>query len=199
MEFIKNAIRKLYPEIHSRHHLPQWASVKRIPGAISDGHQSTENDPGYAVDVVMLDNAGQQTTTVYESVPLPVNGAGHSRGAFQFPPAGTLVLVQFVNGSPRHPVITDIYATGRHLPALAENETLLQQSAATYLRATTGESWDLRARNKVRIGNADVDLVEAVQRLATILATHTHNKVTKIPDQQPSIAGVASDVGKITQ
>lgn len=198
MEFIKNAIRKLYPEIASRHHLPQWAMVQRIPGNVSDGQLSTELEPAYGVDVVMLDSDGNQTKTIYESVPLPVLGAGHSRGSFCFPPKGTLVLVQFVDGSPAHPVITDIYATGRHLPALASNEVLIQQSAATYLRGTQAESWDLRARNKIRIGNADVDLVEEVRRLAEILATHKHDTSTKKPTPEFRLKAIATNVGNIT-
>lgn len=198
MEFIKNAIRKLYPEIASRHHLPQWAIVERIPGSISSGQLSTELEPAYGVDVVMLDSQGNQTDTIYESVPLPVQGAGHSRGTFCFPPKGTLVLVQFVDGSPAHPVITDIYATGRHLPALASNETLIQQSAATYLRGTSSENWDLRARNKIRLGNEDVDLVEEVRRLAEILATHKHYTGTKKPIPESSIQAIATNVGNIT-
>lgn len=198
MEFIKNAIRKFYPEIASRHHLPQWAQVHRIPGNIVDGQLSTELEPAYAVDIVVLDKKGNPTKTVYESVPLPITGAGHSRGMYCFPPAGTLVLIQFVDGSPQHPVITDIYATGKHLPALADKETLIQQSAATYLRATIDESWDLRARNKVRIGNAEVDLVEEVRRLADILSTHTHPKVMP-PKQQASIKAIANNVEKITR
>lgn len=199
MDFIINTIRKLYPEIASRHHLPQWGMVERIPSPVADGHLSTELAPGYAVDVVMLDTQGDKTPTVYESVPLPVVGAGHSRGQFTFPPAGTLVLIQFVDGSPKHPVITDVYATGRHLPALIDNEVLVQQSAATYLRAETGESWDIRARNKVRIGNADVDLVEEVRRLAEILATHIHNPTTKKPIPEAEISTIASNVGTITK
>lgn len=196
MDWLKKAVIKLWPELAEGHHLPKDAVVVRIPGSVTDGQLSTEAEPRYAVDIRMLDEYGVAQGPVYESVPLPVPFAGHARGQFAFPPIGTRALVQFAYGSPQHPRITDIYPVNLHLPALETKETLIMHTAATYLRSTQDENWDLRARNKIRIGNQDVDLVEAVQRLAAIAESHTHLGVGT-PSQAAAFGKVKTDVGKI--
>lgn len=195
-QVIRNIVQKLFPELANRTNLPKWGKVSRIPSAVSAGQLSTEEEPRYAVDVQLLDEHGQPDGPVYESVPLPVPFAGNNRGAFAFPPVGTRVLVQWVYGSPHHPVITGVYPLERHLPKLGETETLWQHSANTYLRSNEEESVDLRVLNKLRLGNAGVDLVAEVQRLADILASHTHPSVSK-PIQSGQIADVASKVNQI--
>ncbi len=195
-KLIKRTLRQTNPELESGNHLPRWGIITRIPATIKSGQVSTPVEPAYAVDVQLLTQDGQPDGNPYESVPLPVTGVGHNRGFFAFPPVGTRVLVQFAYGSPAHPVITGIYPTDRHLPALKEAEVLIQQSAATYQRATESEDWDIRARNKVRVGNKDVDLVAEVQRLASLLADHKHPK-TDIPTNAEAIAGVANKVEQI--
>lgn len=197
MEFIKNAIRKLYPELEEGHHLPKWGVVERIPGNIKDGQLSTEFEPGYAVDIKLLDKkTGQPKEPIYESVPLPVDFASHNRGKYGFPQPGTRVLVQFVDGNPKDPVITHIYPLNLHMPALDTKETLMQHSPATYLRTTQDENVDLRARNKIRLGNKEVDVVAELHRLSSILESHTHPKVGT-PVQSAAIANVTQKVGSI--
>lgn len=73
---------------------------------------------------------------------------------------------------------------------------MIQQSAATFLRATESEDWDLRARNKVRLGNNSIDLVTEVQRLAILLATHKHPKTAE-PINAAEIGEVANQVGQL--
>lgn len=193
---VKRSLLKTNPELESGNHLPRWGLVTRIPAPLADGQLSTAMDAGYAVDVQMLTEAGEPDGTPYESVPLPSYMIGNNRGVYGFPQPGTRVLVQFVYGSPEHPVITGIYPLARHMPALSESETLLQHSAQTFLRSTESENWDLRARNKLRIGNASVDLVTEVQRLAALLRDHTHPK-TPPPTNAAAIGDVASKVASI--
>lgn len=196
MEWLKKAIARFYPEIASGYHLSRFALVQRIPSSVADGQLSTEEEPRYAVDVVLLDKFGNKTETVYESVPLPVDSSGHSRGQFGFPNVGTRVLIEFAYGSPAHPVITNIYPTNLHLPAIDEKEVLIQRSAATFIRMTQTEDIDLRSRNKARFGNADVDIVSELHRLAELLEKHVHIP-NSIPKNHTVIADVKDQVAQV--
>lgn len=202
-ELIKRIIYKLFPEMQQGQHLLQYARVEAIPGDVGEGAVSDAFEPRFAVNVQMLDKNGVAYGPVFESVPCPVPTASNNRGLFGFPQPGTVVAVQYAYGDPEMPVIVNVYPFGANLPGLGAQETLLQHSSATFLRSTAGENWDLRARNKLRIGNADVDLVAEVQRLAAILETHTHSGIapgpssTAAPVQSGDIGQVATKVNSI--
>ena len=173
-EIVKRSLLKTNPELQSGNHLPRWGIVSRIPSPVADGQLSTADEPAYAVDVQLLTEAGEPDGNPVESVPLPATFAGNGRGLFGFPPVGTRVMVQYVYGSPAHPAITGVYPHNRNLPALLETELLMQQSPATFLRATDGEDWVLQARNKVWLGSALVNVVTEIRRLAELVASHKH-------------------------
>ena len=195
-ELIKRMIHKLYPEMQQQLHLVQFARVEKIPAPVADGELSTAFEPRYAVDIQMLDANHQPIGPIHPAVPLPVHTASHGRGMFGFPQPGTLVSVQYAYGDPERPVIVNVYPHEQHLPAVGERDTLLQHSAATYLRSDDEESWDLRARNKLRLGNADVDIVAELHRLANELKNHKHPG-TAIPTNAAIIADIADKVGSV--
>lgn len=195
-ELIKRIIYRLFPEMQQQLHLLQYAQVVGIPSEVSDGQYSDAFEPRYAVNIQMMDKHGVLYGPIIESVPCPLPTASNNRGMMGFPQVGTIVGIQYAYGDPEMPVIVNVYPFKLNLPALKKGETLIQQSSATYLRSKADESWDLRARNKVRIGNADVDLVAEVQRLASILAVHTHPSVGQ-PIQSAQINAVASNIDKI--
>lgn len=194
-QLILRILRKLYPALAAGTVYPRWGIITRT-GTVADGVLADANEPAFSVSVQMLDEQHQPLGPVYESVPLPVGMAGNSRGMFGFPQTGTWVLVQFVQGSPSQPVITGVYPTGRHLPAVGEGETLIQHSSAVYLRSTSTEGWDMRSRNKIRVGNADVDIVEQLATLAEILKNHDHQNKIK-PTQSAQIGEVSDKVGSL--
>jgi hypothetical protein len=195
-ELIKSIIFKLFPEMQQQMHLVQYAKVVKIPTPVAEGELSTAFEPRYAVDIQMLDANHQPYGPIHPAVPLPVHTASHGRGMFGFPQPGTLVAVQYAYGDPERPMICNVYPLDQHLPAVGENETLLQHSAATFLRSNSEESWDLRARNKVRIGSADVDLVAEVQRLAALLRDHKHPG-SALPTNAAQIGDVANKVNSL--
>lgn len=196
-EVVKRSLMKTNPELQSGNHLPRWGIVSRIPSPISEGQLSTDAEAAYAVDVQLLTDAGEPDGNPIESVPLPATFAGNGRGLFGFPQVGTRVMVQYVYGSPAHPAITGIYPHERNLPALLETETLLQQSAATFLRSSETEDWVLQARNKLWLGNSIVNLVEEVARLAALLRDHDHIKTVGKPKNAAAIGSVANAVESI--
>lgn len=195
-QLIIKLLKKLLPGLIEGLHTPKIGIVTRIPNPPSEGVLSTDEEPYYAVDVQLLDHDLKPEGPIYESVPLPLTSIGHGRGQFGFPIKGARVKVSFAYGSPLHPYIDNIYTQGMHLPELKPLETLMQHSSGTYMRSTAEENWDLMARNKVRVGNKDVDLVKEVRRLAGILKSHTHPNVST-PTQASSIADVENKVKKI--
>ena len=201
-ELIWLLMNKAFPALAAGTVFPRWGVITRIAAGVSDGAVSDDDEPRFAVDVQALtidpDTGLLQPDgdVIYPSVPLPSFMVGNNRGVFGFAQPGTRVLIQFVQGLPSHPVITAIYPAGRNLPAIGREETLLQHSPATFLRSTGSEDWDLRARNKLRIGNSSVDLVEQVQRLAEVLSSHTHPDVGQ-PSQAAQIKEVAAAVDSI--
>lgn len=196
MDWLKKAIARFYPEIASGYHLSAFAVVQRIPGGIDAGDVSTELEPKYAVDVVLLDKFGNKTSTVYESVPLPGRFVAASRGEFGFPAVGTRVLIEFAYGSPAHPVITNLYPVNLTLPALDTSEILLQQSVDTFVRMLQSGDIDLRTASKARIGNSDVDLVSELHRLSALLENHTHAPSGE-PNNSADIGDVKSKVATV--
>ena len=196
-EVIKRSLLKTNPELESGNHLPRWGLVTRIPAPLTDGQLSAAMDTGYAVDVQMLTETGDPDGTPYESVPLPSHMIGNNRGVYGFPQPGTRVLVQFVYGSPEHPVITGIYPLDRHMPALGNEETLIQHSPATFLRSTQDEDWRLQARNKVWIGNAMVNLVAEVRRLSEWARDHKHPANMKEAVTKAAAGAIARKVQSI--
>lgn len=201
-DLVKRIIARLFPALDAGTVYPRWGVITHIPGDVGDGALADDDNPQFAVDVqpLRIDPASgalvADGAVIYPSVPFPVPMAGNNRGLFGFAQPGTRVLLQFVQGLPAHPVITGVYPAGRNLPALGAEETLLQHSAATFLRSSGGEDWDLRARNKLRLGNASVDLVAEVQRLASLLQGHTHPG-TAPPTNAGEIRDVAGKVGSI--
>ena len=193
---VKKHIENLLPELMQGKHLLQFATITRVPDPPQQGDQSTAFDPKYAVDIQLLDKDMQPQGPIYEAIPLPAAWAGNERGLFGFPPEGTMVAVQFAYGDPERPVITNVYPTLLSLPSLKPGETLLQHSTDTYLRSTVDEAWVMRAKTKLWIGNADINLVAEVQRLASLLADHKHPK-TDIPTNAEAIAEVANKVEQI--
>ena len=193
---VKKHLETLLPELMQGKHLLQFATITGIPDPPKQGDQSTAFDPKYAVDIQLLDKDMQPQGPIYEAIPLPAAWAGNERGVFGFPPDGTVVSVMFAYGDPERPVIQNIYPTLLSLPALKPGETLLQHSPDTYLRSTVDEAWVMRAKTKLWIGNADINLVAEVQRLASLLADHKHPKTAE-PINAAEIGDVANKVEQI--
>jgi len=82
---------------------------------------------------------------------------------------------------------------------------LVQSTNETFLRATADENWRLVARNKLHLGNGDINLVEEVRKLAEILQNHTHGGIdpgggtTAPPTQAGAIGAVKETVDVINE
>lgn len=200
-ELIQRVLSRLFPALAAGTVYPRWGLITRI-SEIAAGALADDANTQFAVDVqpLTIDNDGNLSadgTVIYPNVPLPVAMAGHRRGLYGYPQVGTRVLLQFVQGIPTHPVITGVYPQGKHCPALADSETLLQHSDATFLRSSGGEDWTLQARNKLWLGNTVVNLVAEVRKLSEWARDHKHPAIMKEAVTKAEAGGIAGRVSSI--
>ena len=132
----KRAIEREFPELAGGYHLPKFAKVVAVADPAQGGEISDPFRPRYAVDVQILDEDGNEDTTipVYPAVQLPVSGTGSQGGDFGFPEVGTIVKLDFINGRSDKPVISSFYVQGKTVPQVAPNEKLRQQRPEVFER-----------------------------------------------------------------
>jgi len=200
-KIIKRLIKRLYPELTGGLHLPLWGQVINEPVSIEAAAESTDKEPGYCVDVQLLDAAGKpdEKMPLMEKVPLPLHGAGGERGFLAFPQPGALVELGFVMGLPHRPFIRSVFARGAKLPVLGAQDALIAKDAANFYRIDSNNNIseqceamaerfaDLKQRVVVKdggtvwLGNESSnvlrildDLVKVVSAIADTASSHTH-------------------------
>lgn len=176
---IQRQVESAYPELASGLHLPKFARVEAPSEDVSGGNIADPFRPRYAVDLQLLDGNGNPAanTPVYSAVPLPVPMAGSESGMFQFPPAGTLVEVGFVEGRQDKPFVRQIMPQGHNLPAVKPGEQLQQQRDGVSQRVTVAGDWErqtdqtIRENSMTREITADDEKRTLVARETTVQAT----------------------------
>jgi hypothetical protein len=218
-KIVKRIVRRLFPELTGGLHLSLWGQVINAPVPITEAMESTDEQPGYCVDVQLLGANGKPDTAMplMEKVPLPVTGIGAERGLFAFPQPGALVELGFVMGLPHRPFIRSVFARGELLPKLGAADVLLAQDAANYYRiddkgnineqcqAVAERFAKLKQRLVVKdggtvwLGNESSnvlrildELIKVTSAIANTAATHIHEYTdngTKLKTKAPDQAG----------
>jgi uncharacterized protein involved in type VI secretion and phage assembly len=132
---INRVIRRLFPELTAKLHLPRWGKVVALPELpTEDGERGSDPFyPRYAVDVQLLDENGTETKSkVLQAVPLPLPGAGNKAGRLEPPAIGAIVEIAFAYGRPDKPFIRTVLPFGWDLPAIKEGETRTQVRDGVY-------------------------------------------------------------------
>ncbi|MCW3171203.1 hypothetical protein [Shewanella subflava] len=132
---INKIIRRLFPELTAKLHLPRWGEVVALPELPTvDGERGSDPFyPRYAVDVQLLDENGTATKSkVLQAVPLPLPGAGNKAGRLEPPAIGAIVEIAFAYGRPDKPFIRTVLPFGWDLPAIKEGETRNQVRDGVY-------------------------------------------------------------------
>jgi len=132
---INRIIRRLFPELTAKLHLPRWGKVVALPELPTvDGERGSDPFyPRYAVDVQLLDENGTATKSkVLQAVPLPLPGAGNKAGRLEPPAIGSIVEIAFAYGRPDKPFIRTVLPFGWDLPAIKEGETRTQVRDGVY-------------------------------------------------------------------
>jgi hypothetical protein len=132
---INRVIRRLFPELTAKLHLPRLGKVVALPELPTvDGERGSDAFyPRYAVDVQLLDENGTETKSkVLQAVPLPLPGAGNKAGRLEPPAIGSIVEIAFAYGRPDKPFIRTVLPFGWDLPAIKEGETRNQKREGVY-------------------------------------------------------------------
>jgi hypothetical protein len=146
-----------------------------------DGNVLDKFRPYYAVNVQVLDDHGKpdKNYPVLKDVPLPVHSTGHESGSFSFPEDGTHLSLQFMNGSPNSPFVSNILPTDKALPKIERGEKCLQYSKESYTRIDKDGSHE-RVTDQSIIDTSTNRAIQAVsntesytQSIMSIDADHT--------------------------
>ncbi|WP_257982750.1 hypothetical protein [Shewanella sp. GutDb-MelDb] len=131
----KRRLTNILPELSGRYHLPCWGKVIALPELPTvDGECASDAFyPRYAVDVQLLDEDGNESTsTALHAVPLPLPGAGNKAGRLEPPAIGAIVEIGFAYGRPDKPFIRCVLPFGWDLPAIKEGESRNQVRDGVY-------------------------------------------------------------------
>ncbi|SUT95997.1 Uncharacterised protein [Actinobacillus lignieresii] len=132
----RRQIEKQFPELAGGYHLPKRGKVVSISDPSSAGDLNNPFRPKYAVDVQLLDENGNDDSSVpvYNAVPLPVTSPSSQGGDFCYPEIGTIVEIGFHNGRSDQPFVRSFSAEGKTMPAIAPGEMLRQQRPEVFER-----------------------------------------------------------------
>lgn len=144
VEAIRRIVRRLFPELTGRYHLPMFARIVAIADNPDKPQLCDSFRPYLAADIEILDEQGRANKSfpVYPGIPLPVPmGGTEERGSFAFASVGTVVEVAFAYGSPHRPFIRSVLPHGAGVPELHPDDLVIQQSDAVSQRATDRGDW----------------------------------------------------------
>ncbi len=134
-DLVKRVIFRLFPELKSKLHLPQWGKITQVH-AVEKTETSTQLEPLYCVDIKLLDSTGREKDIfpTYEKIPLPATGTGNQRGIYAYPNVGSLVELGFILGEQDKPFIKTILIQENTIPQLGADDVLIAQNGSNYLR-----------------------------------------------------------------
>lgn len=141
---VEKLVRRAFSELSGNHHLPRLARVVSVCEPINQPETCDTFRSYYAADIELLtpEFVRDETTPIYEQVPLPVPAGGtEEQGLFAFPAKGTIVEIAFAFGLPHRPFIRTILPFFSSLPELKPNEQTWQQSQAVRQRANENGDW----------------------------------------------------------
>lgn len=203
-------ILRLFPELSGGLHLDRYARVTAIADSPGNGASSERFRPRLAVDIQVL-NADMEPDPAfppYTAVPLPVPmGAGGEAGVFAPPRPGAIVTVGFAYGRQDHPIIKQMYPMGDSLPAVKENEMLLQQSPTVHQRADATGNWsretdmdihDKSVTRHVTAMDSETDLARETKTISENSHTEVDGaKTVEVGTQLTMLAGSRADLGTL--
>jgi hypothetical protein len=125
---IYRIIRRLFPELTTKLHLPMWGRVVALPELPSDENNASDPFyPRYAANVQLLNEHGEDADIeMLQTVPLPLPGAGNNAGRLEPPAIGAIVEVGFAYGRADKPFIRTVLPFGFDLPAIKDGESRIQ-------------------------------------------------------------------------
>jgi len=125
---ITRIIRRLFPELTNKLHLPQWGRVVALPELPTDTEKSSDEFyPRYAANIQLLNEHGENADIdILQAVPLPLPGVGDNAGRLEPPAINAIVEIAFAYGRADKPFIRTVLPFGWDLPAIKEGEVRTQ-------------------------------------------------------------------------
>lgn len=197
-KIIRRIIVRMYPEIASGLHVPQFAAVVNVPDPPAAGEVCDEFRPYYAVDVRLLLPNGEldPDMPLMRDVPVAMTGAAPDRGFAALPQPGTIVEIAFAYGMQTKPFIRSVLPYKLKLPKIDETSQRWQQTAAVYqevdasgnwLRATPVTITDRAGGDMTRISGANISEQAAANISRTSGAVMTDRATAEISTIAPKI------------
>ena len=185
-EQIKKAVLALFPELAGGYHLTKRAKVLRINDLPSQSETCNDLRPRYSCDVVVLNFAGHATKQELFDVPLSYTGL------YRLPQPDDIVRIEFDYGNPALPVIAGVLSLNQSLPALQQDQLLIQKDDQTKIKLESG---------KISIDSSELQTFakEHTQRVVNLQQhVKTHKKTVSGYDEE-DIGGVKNiEAGGIT-
>jgi len=127
-KLINRIIRRLFPELTNKLHLPQWGRVVALPELPTDTEKSSDEFyPRYAANIQLLNEHGENADIdILQAVPLPLPGVGDNAGRLEPPAINAIVEIAFAYGRADKPFIRTVLPFGWDLPAIKEGEVRTQ-------------------------------------------------------------------------
>lgn len=131
---ISRVVRRLFPELTNKLHLPTWGRVVALPELPTDEEKASDAFyPRYAANIQLLNEHGEDADIeVLEAVPIPLPGVGNNAGRLEPPAINSIVEIGFAYGRADKPFIRTVLPFGWDLPAIKEGETRTQVREGVY-------------------------------------------------------------------
>jgi len=131
---INRIIRRLFPELTNKLHLPQWGRVVAFPELPTDTEKTSDTFyPRYAASIQLLNEHGEDADiAILEAVPLPLPGVGDNAGRLEPPAINSIVEIAFAYGRADKPFIRTVLPFGWDLPEIKEGEVRTQVKEGFY-------------------------------------------------------------------
>ncbi|PCH95329.1 MAG: hypothetical protein COB83_08795 [Gammaproteobacteria bacterium] len=131
---INRVVRRLFPELSNKLHLPQWGRVVAFPELPTESEKTSDTFyPRYAASIQLLNEHGEDADIdILEAVPLPLPGVGDNAGRLEPPAINAIVEIAFAYGRADKPFIRTVLPFGWDLPAIKEGEVRTQVKEGFY-------------------------------------------------------------------
>ncbi|MEY8240020.1 MAG: hypothetical protein RPT25_06720 [Cycloclasticus sp.] len=166
---IRQIIEDSLPGIYSQTLAPREGVIVNVGRAKADATICDEFMPVYAVDVRLLNEAGEsdEDMSILASLPLPLNHGGGESGFFGAPGEGMRVVISFIYGLPSKPYIQTILPTGAGMPGIKRGEMIWTQGAGISQSVDRAGNWK-RETNKTILDSCDTLSTTAREHNETI-------------------------------
>ena len=174
---IRRIIKDSLPGIHADILAPREGVVVNVGRASKEAVLSDEFMPVYAVDVQLLNAAGEpdELIPVLQSLPLPLNNGGGESGFYGAPQEGMKVVVSFIYGLPNKPYIQTVLPSNASVPGIKRGDMIWTQGEGISQSIDRAGNWK-RETNKTITDTCDAMTTNAREQNENIGIRNTKVK-----------------------